>query len=298
MIMKIFPHRQIKVPSTHPTIFKRSKYIKKDAIESTPIVYQNKLLLVCFDRPAAKPYGYGWTIYELLTDKIIASGKWDYGLGCAFVKDNHIHLFGSSQWDQPNGIFSCELNEEYKMAPIQQVWKSEPNQSIYNTSVCADEDGFIMAYEVREPNTTPFSIRFLKSKDLLHWTPIGNIFHPDIYAACPTVRFINNWYYILYLRSYGKYYVMSIARTRNFIEYEDFNENPHYPGNYQVVSSLNTPHEGINNSDVDLVEFENKLYIMYADGDQRTWGNLRLAIYLGTFDKFIQEFWPTDQKII
>ncbi len=283
------------IPKTIPCLHKRPEpFLQGEAVESTPIIFNNQPMVVYFDRPGHKPFGSGWFVYHLLTKEKLGTAEWNYGLGSAMAKGDRVYLFGSSQWDQPNHIVMSYFDTKFQMGPIQKIWDSRPDQSIYNTTVCpnAAGDGYIMAYEVREPNTVPFSIRFLQSTDLLAWKPIGDIFHPEIYAACPTIRYYNGYYYILYLRSFKKYYVMSIARTHDFVHFEDFTQSPKHLGNYQVLSSVDTPHEGINNSDVDLVEYEGITILMYADGDQRTWGKLRTAVYLGSMGQFFEEFWP------
>jgi len=58
------------------------------------------------------------------------------------------------------------------------------------------------------------------------------------------------------------------------------------------MSPLDHANEGINNSDVDMVEFNNKIYFTYANGDQQYWHDLKLAEYNGTLQQFFAEFWP------
>ncbi len=283
------------IPRSIPCLHKSPEpFFQGEAVESTPIVFKDQPMVVYFNRPEHKPFGSGWTVFHLLTKEKLGAAEWNYGLGSAMVKGDLVYLFGTSQWDQPNHIVMATFDAKFHMGAIQKIWDSRPDQSIYNTSVClnAAGDGYVMAYEVREPDTVPFSIRFLQSTDMQSWKPIGEIFHPDIYAACPTIRHYNDYYYILYLRSFKRYYVMSIARTQDFVHFQDFVQSPRHLGNYQVLSSVDTPSEGINNSDVDLVEYHCITILMYADGDQRTWGKLRTAVYLGSMGQFFEEFWP------
>ncbi|MBI3911869.1 MAG: hypothetical protein HY320_13180, partial [Armatimonadetes bacterium] len=48
----------------------------------------------------------------------------------------------------------------------------------------------------------------------------------------------------------------------------------------------------INNSDVDLCEFEGKTWIYYAWGDQHGTELLALAVYEGPLKRFLQGFFP------
>ena len=50
--------------------------------------------------------------------------------------------------------------------------------------------------------------------------------------------------------------------------------------------------EGINNSDVDLFEWEENTYLFYATGDQSSWGSLRVAMYLGSMRQFFESCFP------
>ena len=184
------------------------------------------------------------------------------------------------------------LDAEFKFGPPETVLEADVDQVIFNTSVASCPEGFIMAYEVREKGLVDFSIRFARSTDLVQWERVGTVFEPYTYAACPSIRYCNGWYYIIYLRHFKPRYIAWIARTRDFESFDVFNGNARHPATTAVLSPRGCPCEGINNSDVDLVEQGGMTFFTYCDGDQRTWGNLRTAVYLGTMEQFFQEFWP------
>ena len=52
------------------------------------------------------------------------------------------------------------------------------------------------------------------------------------------------------------------------------------------------PGEGMNNSDVDLFEWEGNTYVYYATGDQATWGSVRVAMYVGPMRQFFESCFP------
>ena len=56
--------------------------------------------------------------------------------------------------------------------------------------------------------------------------------------------------------------------------------------------------EGVNNSDVDLLEFENNTYLYYATGDQATWGTVRMAMYAGPMRQFFEAHFPSERTMI
>ncbi|MHA1793373.1 MAG: hypothetical protein ACTSVI_12055 [Promethearchaeota archaeon] len=278
---------------TCPRIHKLAGIYLKGRVEATPVVFQGKLFTITSCREASR--GKGVLIHDFFTRKLIKEIPLDFGLGCAIVIGENIYLFGSSDWKvKGNQIYTSILDSNFNMKPasIRAVFQANKKQQIYNTSVArgAHDDEYIMAYEVREPGLTPFSIRFLRSTNLTTWEPIGKIFKPEIYAACPTIRYSDGWYYIIYLE-HQKGYVECISRTRDFIHFDDFSGNEKWESNVQVLSPKGYIHEGINNSDIDLVEFNGITYFVYADGDQRGWDDMRTAIYLGSMDSFFKEYW-------
>ncbi|MFX0100724.1 MAG: hypothetical protein ACFFCS_14205 [Candidatus Hodarchaeota archaeon] len=285
-------NRQIPVV-TCPKIYKQAGIYLPGKVEATPIVFQGNLLTVTFCREAS--HGTGVQIHDFFTKKLVKDFSWDYGLGCAIVIEDEIRLFGSTDWENAgNAIYTSILVPEFEINPdsTQAVYQANPDQQIYNSSVSggASPGEYIMAYEVREPDTKPFSIRFLHSTDLVTWDPIGTIFQPGIYAACPTIRYSDGWYYIIYLE-HRRGYVECISRTKDFLNFDNFSGNPELGPNVQVLSAKGYLHEGLNNSDIDMVEYKGITYFVYADGDQRSWDDMRTAIYLGSMDEFFKEFW-------
>lgn len=287
---------------THPKIYKRQGIIKPEVVESTPIVFRQDKYIIVFQRRKSQARGESVAVLSFEDGSTIQNFRWRFGLGCALVEHKTIHVFGSSEWDRTNHIEKARLvydsdNESFTLQDSLPIWHASSDQSIYNSSVCTHPGGYVLAYEVREPSTVNFSVRFLKSKDLIKWETIGSIFHPDIYAACPTIRYHEGWFYILYLRHEFVHkrrmgYVMSIARTQDFVNFHDFLGNGKYNRFTQVLSPFGSDIEGINNSDVDLVEHNGITYFIYADGDQKTWANLRIAVYLGKLSEFFAEYWP------
>jgi len=290
---------------TLPTIHKSYGYYIPKAMESTPLVYQDHLYLINFERPVVGQIGIAWVIYDFFSKKEIFRFPWPHMLGCAFVENNTLFIYGTTGWVEGFthiDMMQVELDPMNptqivkKVGQIEKIWDAKKDQRLFNMSVCqgSPDHQYIMAYETEEKGKVNFSVRFAKSRDLKTWESIGTIFHPEIYAACPTIRFINGYYYILYLRSVGKYYIEFISRTKDFLTFEDFSGNAQYGPEIQVLSSVRCPYEGINNSDIDLVEFKGMTFMVYADGDQRTWANLRTAVYLGTLAAFFKEYWPQD----
>ena len=280
-------HQKMKYIS-HPAIHKQSGILLTESCEGTPIIWQNRLLFVNFQREGAG--GMAVKVVDYFTGEVLKTASWIYGLGCALVEHNQIHVFGTSNWDHRNAVFKAVLDEQFQPTETVKIWEASENQVIFNTSVCPGKDGFVMAYEVREPNVKNFSIRFLTSADLMQWRPVGILYRPDIYAACPTIRYCEGYYYIIYLQE-DTAYVECISRTQDFLTFEEYKGTEKLGSDVRVLSPKGHLAECTNNSDIDLVEFNNMVYMVYTDGDQRHWSNVRRAVYCGTMKQFFGEFW-------
>lgn len=281
---------------TLPKIHKRAGIYIEKQVEATPIVYKDRLLTITFSR-ALTPFdsknyqSTGIWIHDFFTKELIADIPWEFGLGCAIVIEDKIIVFGTKDWGRKNAIYTAQINSDFTLENTQLVLEALPDQKFFNMSVCLGESSYIMAYEVSEPNQVDFSIRFAQSHDLKTWKKVGTIFHPDIYAACPTIKYLKGYYYIVYLRHEQHAFVEFIARTKDFFNFEDFNGNSKWDKYTQVLSPKNVFDEAWNNSDIDFVEYNGFVYFTYGDGDQQGNDDMRTAVYFGTLEQFFQEFW-------
>ena len=85
-----------------------------------------------------------------------------------------------------------------------------------NTSFCKDANGYVLSIEIDRPVEIagePYTIVFLKSDDLINWEFLDvnrYVYRKDRYAACPALRFVDDYYYMIYLESFPAYnFVMS-----------------------------------------------------------------------------------------
>ncbi|OHB80304.1 MAG: hypothetical protein A2W31_14390 [Planctomycetes bacterium RBG_16_64_10] len=174
-----------------------------------------------------------------------------------------------------------------------QTWKRElaiprdGQEHLVNASVCRDDGGHLMAYESNMP--VQFCFKFARSGDLTTWDKIpGLVFAGlhDEYSACPVIRYFRPYYYVIYLHQAippQQGYVSFLARSKDLETWELSPQNP-------ILEAA--PGEGINNSDVDLFEWEGNTYLTYATGDQATWGAVRMALYPGPMATFFPSYFP------
>lgn len=261
------------------------KFIEKQGIhlanrmEATPIVWiDGRLLLIVGARELHKIEVYhGTTLVSSLNTTI--------GLTSAIVVNGTLYVYGSVDWamSSSNTLQMVTTTDLLTWSAPVTVLPAIADRVYYNSSVAPTSNGnYIMAVETCEPNTICFNARFFTSSDLVTWTEVGELFMPESYAACPTIRYVDGTYYMFYLASHHGIFTTEVVRSSNLTNWQR--------GNYTVLSPTDTPDEGNNSSDMDFVEYQGQLFINYADGDQLTWSNIRTAVYRGTFKSFAERF--------
>lgn len=241
--------------------------------EAAPLLWQKQpAVLLCIRPPSGgQPRDY----YLKLTDPSgveLTRFAQGYGLACGFVHRDIFHAFASrfeaGAWHDVTHFASRDLKSWSREIVIRQK-----GEHLFNSSVCADAQGFIMAYESDDSRYTPFTIKFARSSDLETWTRIPDaVFGGDRYAACPCIRFVNGHYYLLYLehRKPRWFFETYLARSRDLKTWELSPANP-------VLSP--GAHDGINASDPDLLEWNGTTVLYYSVGDQLTWSKLKRATH-------------------
>ncbi|MBN1854856.1 MAG: hypothetical protein JW829_19135 [Pirellulales bacterium] len=279
----VAPPRLVKLPVTFGP-----------AMENTPVVFNGRPLLVYNDRDDTKNKTDGYTASMYLLIKDLATGDQvarfgqGHSFASAFVDGQTLHVFASEgtnhDWFQSLYRFSSKdlLTWEREIA-IERAG----DEHLFNCSVCRDGTGYVMAYESNLP--VEFCFKFARSADLVRWEKIpGLVFQGtgNEYSACPALRYVAPYYYAIYLHAAppGKTgWVSFMARSRDLAAWELSPRNP-------ILEA--GPGEGINNSDVDLFEFEGSTYLFYATGDQATWGAVRVAMFPGTLPTFFDSYFP------
>lgn len=265
-------------------------------MEGTPFVWGGELLNFVSDRQTDAP---DFRIYTLPGNELrVTFGRGqNLGLGSAFVDGATLYAFGTRDWQTygKSTIFMIKSDNLQTFSEPVSVYQAPERQQIFNSSVTKNSatGQYVMAIETTtKGELTPFTIYFLTSSDLTHWTPVPNaVFGKDTYVASPTIKFIDNFYYLWFLsKEYNDpncvtctTFVTKLARSRDLLSWTT---SPH------AFLVPDRSDEGINTSDVDLVEFGNAVYILYAIGDQDAWSSMRYAVYNGSLSSLVLQFFP------
>jgi hypothetical protein len=296
--------------STKPFI-KKLGTIDCDMVETTPVVFHDRLYRFEYVRNNYEPNKTGDSYFRFIdveTGEATSAFAAGYHLGSAYIEGDTAYVYGVNIWDgeRIQVFWSKDLkNWSDKPALVLQGW------GIFNTSVCKGKDGkYIMAFEIgRPPEETgaAFTNRFAESDDLLNWklTPSEYVYSKDRYTACPALRYLDDgYYYMIYLEAKpGPSYVPYIVRSKDLINWEISTLNPvmQFSDDDKSIANpkLNSDQRkriteaiNINNSDVDLCEFNGKVIIYYSWGNQQGIEHLAEAVYDGTLESFLTSFFP------
>ncbi|MCX6219650.1 MAG: hypothetical protein NTZ69_01525 [Bacteroidia bacterium] len=271
-------------------------------MENTPVLFNSRLLMVANYRPSGGAVNVKATdsflyIDDLRTGKEILRFGTAHSFASAFVNDSELNVFAldfseSTVLGNLSGI-NRFVTTDLKNWKTEMVILPEGGEHLYNTSVCRDDKGFLMAYESNKP--VSFCFKFARSNDLSKWGKIPGLVFTGVkneYSACPVIRYFKPYYYVIYLHNKmagHNGYISFLARSKDLVDWELSPYNP-------ILEAGEG--EGINNSDVDLIEYEGRTYLYYATGDQATWATIRVAMYDGLMKTFYEQHFPEGSTFV
>jgi len=281
-----------------------------DMVETTPVVFRGRLYRFEYVRPSYAGNELGEAYFRFVD---VASGQLTppfgrtYELGSAYVGRDEAYAFGVNRWGgEEVRVFRSRDLEHWESQTALEL----PGWGAYNTSVCKAGDRYIMAVELGEPPEVVgvrFTMRFAESRDLTNWQllPEECIFSTDRYTACPALRYLDGCFYMIYLeQSPGPTFNPHIVRSHDLVNWQSSPLNPvlHFCdeedkriGNRALTEEQRqriATATDINNSDVDLCEFEGKTIIYYCWGNQQGNEFLAQAIYKGPMAALLRGFFP------
>jgi len=295
-------------PSAKPVITKLGT-IDCDMVETTPVVFRGRLYRFEYVRQNYRPNATGDSYFRFVdveTAGLTSAFASGYHLGSAHMEGERVYVYGVNTWGGSEiRVFWSDDLETWSSATA----LSLPGWGIYNNSVCRGDARYVMAFEVGEPPEevgVRFTTRFAESADLVHWTltPPDCVFSKDRYTACPAIRFLEGSYYMIYLEARpGPTYEPHIVRSEDLVNWESSPFNPimqFSPEDKLIANPRLTAEQrqriadavNINNSDVDLCEFESKVVIYYSWGNQQGIEHLAEAVYDGTLASFLRAYFP------
>ncbi|MEQ6118421.1 hypothetical protein [Reichenbachiella sp. MALMAid0571] len=287
----------------------RSGTIDVDLVETTPVVFKNKVYRYEYVRKGYWGNNTGDSYFRFVdteTGKPTPSFAKGFHLGSAFVHNEIVYVTGVDIWDgeQIHFFASKDLVDWDHWLALEL-----PGFGIFNTSMTRDEEGFVLMFEIGKPDERSgerFTANFAKSKDLKKWEVLSpdHNYAKDRYTAPHCLRYLDGYYYNFYLEAHDGY-EMRVVRSKDLIQWEASPLNPVLKASdedkrianpnlsekllEEVSNAIN-----INNSDIDFCEFNGKLVINYSWGNQRGEEFLAEGYYEGTLQQFLLGWFPEE----
>ena len=268
-------------------ILTNRELIMRDMCELSPVMWKGRLCHMECHRPAhgGVKEDYYLLLRDVETGEEMTRFAVGYSLGSCHVHDGVFYAFasrfGDNDWNDVTLFKSADLNAWEHELVIRQE-----SEHLFNSSVCEGPDGFLMAYESNDRTYPAFTIKFARSDDLENWTKLPDAtFGTNRYTACPCIRYVNGYYYVLYLETRAPlhYFETYITRSKDLKTWELSAGNP-------VLRPIGLD-EGINASDPEIIERDGKTYVYFAVGDQLTWMNIKRAEFDGTLAQFYEHWY-------
>ncbi|MBQ7922184.1 MAG: hypothetical protein IJ325_06365 [Clostridia bacterium] len=283
-------------------------------VESTPIVWNDRLLI--FQAFRGKRHEMmdmrdhtvsEYRFLDIETGEETPHFAPGHIFGCCYAENGKMYVHGCREGGRFLDTFVSDDLVHWEESTALEF---ADDIKVFNTSVCKGPDGYIMAIEIGGQNPIvgmPFTIVFAKSDDLIHWEMLpmeDHIYAQDRYTACPVIRYYDGYYYMIYLELMEHCFrlIPFIVRSKDLSEFEMAVDNPimfYSDEDKQIVHPERFTKEqiafiqnavDINNSDIDLCNWQGKTIITYSWGNQLCSEFLALAEYEGTEQEFLESF--------
>lgn len=286
-----------------------------DMVETTPVVFGGRLYRFEYVRagelneanPSKDSYFH---FVDVETSRKTAPFGVNCTFGAAFADGEVMYVTGTDTEGEDHVVRvfrseDLETWEEYGKLTLPE------GMSGYNTGVTKKDGVYILLIEVDKP--LYFRFRFARSTDMKNWTllPEEHRFHEEPrYAGGPALYSLpgDPYYYVFYLEAYpGPSYATCVARSRDLIHWTYSPINPvlmyDEAEDKKIGSPFLTVHEqeriaralDINNSDLELCEFNGRTILYYSWGNQHGIEFLAEAAYEGTMSDFIHGYFEKEE---
>jgi hypothetical protein len=234
-------------------------------------------------------------IADFQTNKVISTFAEGFGFQDVIVQGDTFHVFmgnvgwSTSKGEKGNGIWYTSSKNLIDFSEPRMIKEMPEDTTVYNVSVTInDQREFVVAYEFKDPYLIPFSIRFIKSKNLQVWQDVGSTFGGQQRVGCPDIKFIGGKYYMWFGETIDspKPYVTNMAMSDDLSVWKQ---------SRLATLSPTFDYEDINNSDPDVFEYQGKVYVMYLVSDQQTYTRMTYATFDGTLQQFVEVYYVNNE---
>lgn len=264
----------------------RSGVWLQDATEASGFVWNNEFYYVYTDRDFANTTRQ-MKIIKWSDGSVVSTFGSGYGFQGVIVDSGTLWVYATTGNSSAHAIVGFKTTDLTTWTSLGTVYSLTSSYQVFNISVTKNGSNFIMTYEFLGPGYTGFACGFLTSSNGTSYsptgTPLGLVSGVGQICSCPCLRYVGGTYYFWTttpLSSPTRYHTW-MAKSTNLSSWT-----------WSRLTTLRPvlEFEDINTSDVDLTEFDGKVYGIYATGDQQTYQRLTYFTYDGTLAQYIQAY--------
>ena len=289
--------------------------VKINTVEATPVVFKDKLLRFEWVRN----HNWGseggvdravgcYQFVDMTSESPVCEFALDHSFGCCYTENDKMYVIGV-RGEGGGNILDLFVSSDLKNWESSAVLEFPDGICLYNTSICKGNGKYIMAIEIGGKHKAvgqPFTCVFAQSSDLVNWSLLDMIeysYSRDRYTACPCIRYVDGFYYMIYLEAAPCHrWIPYIVRSRDLKIFELGLTNPiMWPNdedkkvicpNHFTEAELSYIENAVNcnNSDFDMCDYNGKTIITYSWGNQYGKEFLALAEYDGSSEEFLKSF--------
>ncbi len=281
--------------------------------EMTPFVWNGKLMRMELVDPTnatgdMKTTKTNASIRDVESGKIIATLAEDSYFHSAYIEGDTAYVLGVDKFERGT-IRIYESKDLINWS--NRVLLSNPGWVYYNTALTKGPDGYVLLMEASDPVEyvgVKFTFFFAQSPDLQTWTFMDYdecAFSKERYNGGPWMRYSEGWYYVISVTELPcLHYTNYIFRTKDFKDWyvgyynpilmpdEDDRKISPRAADFteEMIEKIKTNGFNINNSDIDMCDYNGKVYINYACGNQLGYYYMAEAEYDGTVADFLKSY--------
>ena len=314
VVLALFAAAAAGTPTPRRPRIRKLGTIDCDLVETTPFVFGGKIYRLEWVRTSYRRNRLGkdyLRIVERDTGREVSAFGEGHTFSCALVDGDTVYVSGSKP--QPHlarHAFVVTLFASQDLKTWTQ-WTAldDPKYGLLNTSLCKAGRQYVMMFEISYPKAEAgkaFTARFAVSRDMKKWTvtPPECTYAKNRYTAPHCLRFCDGWYYNFFLEAVGRgRYEQCVVRSRDLVHWRKSPLNPVLKASAADRTIANprlTARErrriatarNLNNSDIDLCEYQGKVVINYSWGNQLGIEHLAEAEFDGTLREFLQAWFP------
>ena len=284
--------------------------------EMTPFVFHGRLmrLELCDSARGTAVFSEKEDICGIIRDVETGEILSRLAYGCyyqsGYLEDETFYVVGVATDPEARARGQIKIYESQNLVDwSERVLLEKPGWEFYNTSLVKGDNGYVLCVEVGKSSEddigVPFTCYFATSPDMKTWTfmPYDRAYPKDRYCGGPCMKYHNGYYYLFLVTALPcARYTNYLVRTRSFEEWEIGYYNPVLmpsPEDRMLSSrAVDMADAGefmktmfnINNSDIDLCDWQGKTYINYCVGNQLGKYYICEAEYDGSMGDFLEGY--------